>query len=139
MQITDPRIEAYLSRVLRMLGRARHDQPTRLGPLQHLAPSPSRPQARSRAGLRAHRRIGSRAGDEVPSGTIVKRDAVSVSIAAAAIVAKVIRDRIIDRLHLQYPEYGFDQNRGYGKPDHFEALDRLGPTPVHRLTKRTSR
>lgn len=74
-----------------------------------------------------------------PSKTIEKGDAVSASIAAASIVAKVTRDRIMNRLHRRFPEFGFEHNRGYGAPDHFEALDRLGPTPIHRSTRRTQR
>jgi ribonuclease HII len=69
-----------------------------------------------------------------PTLSIKKGDAVTASVAAASIVAKVTRDRIMDRLHRRYPEWGFDHNRGYGTPDHLEVLDRLGPTPVHRLS-----
>ena len=69
-----------------------------------------------------------------PSLAIKKGDAVTASVAAASIVAKVTRDRIMDRLHRRYPAFGFDHNRGYGTPDHLEALDRLGPTPVHRFS-----
>jgi ribonuclease HII len=69
-----------------------------------------------------------------PSLAIKKGDVVSGSVAAASIVAKVTRDRIMDRLHRRYPDFGFDHNRGYGTPDHLEALERLGPTPIHRLS-----
>lgn len=69
-----------------------------------------------------------------PSLSIKKGDAVTASVAAASIVAKVTRDRIMDRMHRRYPEFGFDHNRGYGTPDHLEALARLGPTPIHRLS-----
>ena len=69
-----------------------------------------------------------------PSLSITKGDAVTASVAAASIVAKVTRDRIMDRLHRRFPEFGFDHNRGYGTPDHLEALDRLGPCPIHRLS-----
>jgi ribonuclease HII len=69
-----------------------------------------------------------------PALSIKKGDAVTASVAAASIVAKVTRDRIMDRLHRRYPAFGFDHNRGYGTPDHLEVLDRLGPTPVHRLS-----
>lgn len=72
-----------------------------------------------------------------PSETIEKGDALSVSIASASIVAKVVRDKLMDRLHERYPSFGFDHNRGYGTPGHFRALDRLGPSPIHRRTKRT--
>ncbi len=69
-----------------------------------------------------------------PSLSIKKGDAVTASVAAASIVAKVTRDAIMDRLHRRYPGFGFEHNRGYGTPDHLEALDRLGPTPLHRLS-----
>jgi ribonuclease HII len=69
-----------------------------------------------------------------PSLSIKKGDAVTASVAAASIVAKVTRDRIMDRLHRRFPEFGFDHNRGYGTPHHLDALDRWGPTPVHRLS-----
>ena len=58
----------------------------------------------------------------------------SASVAAASIVAKVTRDRIMRRLHRRYPEFGFDHNKGYGTPDHLDALERHGPTPVHRMS-----
>ncbi len=64
--------------------------------------------------------------------TIVKGDAQSLSIAAASIVAKVSRDRIMARLDAQYPGYGFAQHKGYGTAQHSAALDRLGVTPMHR-------
>ena len=73
-------------------------------------------------------------GIGLPSLSIKKGDAVTASVAAASIVAKVTRDRMMDRLHRRYPDFGFDHNRGYGTPDHLEALDRLGPTPSHRFS-----
>jgi ribonuclease HII len=73
-------------------------------------------------------------GIGLPSLSIKKGDAVTASVAAASIVAKVTRDKIMDRLHRRYPEFGFDHNRGYGTPDHLEVLDRLGPTPSHRFS-----
>jgi ribonuclease HII len=69
-----------------------------------------------------------------PSLAIKKGDAVAVSVAAASIVAKVTRDRIMDRMHRRYPAFGFDHNKGYGTPEHLEVLDRLGPTPIHRFS-----
>lgn len=69
-----------------------------------------------------------------PSIGVKKGDAVSASVAAASIVAKVTRDRIMRRLHRRYPDFGFDHNKGYGTPDHLEALERHGPTPQHRLS-----
>jgi ribonuclease HII len=69
-----------------------------------------------------------------PSLGIKKGDAVSVSVAAASIVAKVTRDREMRRLHRRFPEFGFDHNKGYGTPEHLEVLERFGPTPIHRLS-----
>jgi ribonuclease HII len=70
---------------------------------------------------------------------IDKGDDLSVSIAAASILAKVTCDRIMDELHLRYPEYGFDRNRGYGTPLHREALGRWGLTSAHRLNRGTKK
>lgn len=64
--------------------------------------------------------------------TIVDGDALSLSIAAASIIAKVIRDRAMARLARRYPGYGWERNMGYGTAVHRTALDRLGPTPHHR-------
>jgi ribonuclease HII len=69
-----------------------------------------------------------------PSLGVKKGDAVAASIAAASIVAKVTRDREMRRLHRRYPEFGFAENKGYGTSDHWAALDRHGPSPVHRLS-----
>ena len=69
-----------------------------------------------------------------PTLSIKKGDVVTASVAAASIIAKVTRDRIMDRLHRRFPEFGFDHNRGYGTPDHLDVLERLGPTSVHRLS-----
>lgn len=68
-------------------------------------------------------------GLEVP---IIKGDATSYNIAAASIIAKVTRDRMLIELDKQYPEYGFARNKGYGTAEHIEALKRLGPCPEHR-------
>ncbi|GIV00174.1 MAG: ribonuclease HII [Actinomycetota bacterium] len=68
----------------------------------------------------------------VPSLSIRKGDAVVASVAAASILAKVVRDRIMDGYHRRFPVYGFDRNRGYGTRDHLEALRRYGPCPIHR-------
>lgn len=61
-------------------------------------------------------------------------DARSHSIACASILAKVVRDRLMHRLHPRYPPYGWATNVGYGTPEHLEALRRHGPTPHHRRT-----
>ena len=63
---------------------------------------------------------------------IIKGDAKSVSIAAASIVAKVTRDRLMERYDEIYPQYGFASNKGYGAAAHIEALKKYGPTPIHR-------
>ena len=63
---------------------------------------------------------------------IIKGDAKSVSIAAASIVAKVTRDRLMEEYEKVYPGYGFAANKGYGAASHIEALKKYGPTPIHR-------
>lgn len=63
---------------------------------------------------------------------IIKGDAKSISIAAASIIAKVTRDRLMVKYDAVYPEYGFASNKGYGAKAHIEALRRFGPTPIHR-------
>ena len=66
------------------------------------------------------------------SRSIIHGDALSASIAAASIIAKVTRDRMADKWHEKYPEYGFDHNRGYGTKSHIEAIKKYGFTPLHR-------
>jgi ribonuclease HII len=66
--------------------------------------------------------------------TVVKGDARSLSVAAASIVAKVARDRLMRRLHRRYPLYHFDRNKGYGTRDHLEAIAAHGAADVHRRT-----
>ena len=70
----------------------------------------------------------------IPCLGVRKGDMVTMSVAAASVVAKVTRDRMMDRYHRRFPEYGFDTNRGYGTQRHWDALWRLGPTPIHRLS-----
>jgi len=65
---------------------------------------------------------------------LIHGDARSVSIAAASILAKVERDRRMQEFDQLYPQYGLAQNKGYGTPEHLEALRRLGPTPLHRFS-----
>lgn len=67
-----------------------------------------------------------------PAYTVIKGDAKSMSIAAASIIAKTVRDRMMLELARDYPEYGWRSNKGYGAPAHREALDRYGVTPHHR-------
>lgn len=63
---------------------------------------------------------------------LVDGDALCYSIAAAGILAKTIRDRLMMLLGRRYPDYGWDSNMGYGTPDHLEGIERRGPTPHHR-------
>jgi ribonuclease HII len=63
---------------------------------------------------------------------IIKGDAKSASIAAASIIAKVTRDRMMVEYAKIFPEYGFDSNKGYGSAAHIEALKKYGPCPIHR-------
>jgi ribonuclease HII len=67
---------------------------------------------------------------------IKKGDSLSHSIAAASVIAKVVRDRIMTAYDQRFPGYGFASNKGYGSAAHLEALARQGPSPVHRLTYR---
>ena len=69
---------------------------------------------------------------DIPQTGIVKGDATSVSIAAASILAKVTRDRMMVEYETTYPGYGFAQNKGYGTKAHYEGLDKNGITPIHR-------
>ena len=69
-----------------------------------------------------------------PQTSIIKGDAKSLSIAAASIIAKVTRDRLMAEYHRQYPYYGFDTNKGYGTKAHYEGIDKYGITPIHRKT-----
>ena len=69
-----------------------------------------------------------------PIRTVVKGDAISVSIAAASILAKTARDRLMAEMDAVYPGYGFATHKGYGAPAHGEALTRLGPCPIHRMS-----
>ncbi|MBP2653151.1 MAG: Ribonuclease [Firmicutes bacterium] len=68
----------------------------------------------------------------IPNLSIIKGDALSASIAAASIVAKVKRDRLMDELDKEYPQYGFSRHKGYGTKEHIDALKKYGPCPVHR-------
>ncbi|HXX77577.1 MAG TPA: ribonuclease HII, partial [Ktedonobacteraceae bacterium] len=69
---------------------------------------------------------------ELPQRSIIKGDALCLSIAAASIIAKVTRDRIMIALHKLFPVYGFAQNKGYGTPEHLAALRKHGACPHHR-------
>lgn len=71
-----------------------------------------------------------------PQIPVVHGDRLCTSIAAASVVAKVHRDGLLDELGARYPAYGFERHKGYGTPEHWEALRRYGPCPEHRLTYR---
>lgn len=68
--------------------------------------------------------------------TIIKGDSKSCSIAAASVLAKVTRDTIMEEYHLKYPEYNFRGHKGYPTKEHYEAIRRHGPCPIHRRTFR---
>jgi ribonuclease HII len=68
----------------------------------------------------------------VPQTAIVKGDARSLSIAAASVLAKVTRDRLMMEYHAQFPEYGFDAHKGYGTAQHLAAIGKFGACPIHR-------
>ncbi len=78
-------------------------------------------------------------GLPVSSTSIVKGDSKSISIAAASIIAKVTRDRMLYELDEKYPEYGFAQHKGYGTKQHLEALQKYGPMSEHRRSFRPVR
>lgn len=69
---------------------------------------------------------------EVPTKAIIKGDALSYSIAAASILAKVYRDRLMREYDMIYPAYGFAKHKGYGTKEHIDALCSVGPSPIHR-------
>ena len=74
------------------------------------------------------------AGLACPQRNLVDGDARCASVAAASIVAKVTRDRLMQDADRQYPEYGFARHKGYATPEHLAVLDRLGPCALHRRT-----
>jgi ribonuclease HII len=71
---------------------------------------------------------------DIPYLSLIKGDALSVSIAAASIVAKTTRDAYMLEMDKIFPEYGFKQHKGYGTKQHLDALERYGITPIHRKT-----
>lgn len=78
---------------------------------------------------------GNRNSDiEMPSRCIVKGDSRCADIAAASILAKVTRDRYMIKMAEQYPQYGFEQHKGYGTKQHYAALREYGATPIHRMS-----
>lgn len=71
---------------------------------------------------------------KVPTLSIIHGDALSYSIAAASIVAKVTRDRLMQDYHREYPQYNFAKHKGYGTAEHIRLLKEHGPCPIHRRT-----
>ena len=70
----------------------------------------------------------------IPADTVVHGDATYMSIAAASVLAKTYRDDYMLRLHAEYPQYGWDTNKGYPTAEHYAALQKYGPTPYHRMS-----
>ncbi|HOQ08340.1 MAG TPA: ribonuclease HII [Clostridiales bacterium] len=73
-------------------------------------------------------------GIDIPQKAIVKGDTLSISIAAASIVAKVTRDRLIIEADKKYPLYGFSKHKGYGTREHIDAIKKYGICPIHRVS-----
>jgi ribonuclease HII len=69
---------------------------------------------------------------QLPQTAVIDGDTKSVSVAAASIIAKVSRDRMMEKWHTEFPEYGFHENKGYGTPAHIEKLQIHGPCQIHR-------
>lgn len=69
-----------------------------------------------------------------PHTAVIGGDGLSLSIAAASVIAKVVRDRIMDRIDSLYPQYGFRRHKGYATPEHLWALRKHGPCPLHRFS-----
>lgn len=73
-------------------------------------------------------------GVDAPQNCFNKGDGLNFSIAAASIIAKTYRDRLMNELASTYPGYGFERHKGYGTPEHQDAIRRLGPSPIHRVS-----
>lgn len=73
---------------------------------------------------------------DIPAQPVIGGDGLSVSIAAASIIAKVWRDKIMDSYHMKWPAYGFNTNRGYGTKHHREMIRMIGPCSIHRKSFR---
>ena len=70
--------------------------------------------------------------NDYPNRNIIRGDERSLSIAAASVIAKVTRDRLMESYHEKWPHYGFNQHKGYGTPGHLKTLKEYGPCPIHR-------
>ncbi len=73
---------------------------------------------------------------DIPQEGIIHGDDLSLSIAAASVIAKVTRDRLMLKYHRLFPKYGFDRHKGYGTPEHLEKIKSFGPCRIHRKTFR---
>ncbi len=73
-------------------------------------------------------------GGEIPGATVVGGDATSAAIAAASVIAKVTRDRFMQRAAKQYPHWEFESHVGYSTPEHRAAIEKLGVSPLHRMS-----
>ncbi|MDD5645400.1 MAG: ribonuclease HII [bacterium] len=73
-------------------------------------------------------------GLSIPQRDIIKGDSKSLSIAAASVIAKVLRDDMMDKYDAEFPNYGFSRHKGYGTKEHLECLKRFGPCRIHRKT-----
>lgn len=73
-------------------------------------------------------------GLSIPARAVVGGDGICPSVAAASVLAKVTRDRIMEHFDKLYPGYGFSAHKGYGTKAHYAAITRLGPTPLHRMS-----
>lgn len=129
------------------VGIATADEIDLLNILEATRLAATRAIAEANTRLAAARGVGARIGALVtdaleipalclPTHAIIKGDSISASIAAASILAKTTRDAMMDRYHTLFPEYGWDQNRGYPTADHYAAIERHGPTSLHRMTFR---
>jgi ribonuclease HII len=78
-------------------------------------------------------------GLQTPQKALIRGDDLSQTIAAASVIAKVTRDRLMLDYDRLYPEYHFRSHKGYGTAEHLEALERFGPCPIHRMTFRRVR
>ena len=88
--------------------------------IQVLIDGPHCPVVRSNMSLRLEPKIGG--------------DGLYASVAAASILAKVTRDKLMEQMHIKYPQYRFDKNKGYPTKEHLSAIQEFGPTPIHRMT-----
>ena len=73
-------------------------------------------------------------GIKIPCETVVKGDSLSLSIAAASVLAKVTRDRLLLEIDKEYPQYNFKKHKGYGTKEHTDLILQYGPSPVHRMS-----